>query len=237
MEETIGKGGEEGFGKNVKTGRRKSFMEKTTGERRKDMKRVLNTVIVCALTLFFLSVSDVFAVDTTKLADKEYKITGVAKRYTTDGYYGAGQVTQGMLLFGTPANGIIAVHNIASDLYLSILGGYAEVYAYVDLGPYTTGLNKVKSTECTVTLYTTTMTEIFAFGPAPCTAQIVFNSDTTFIEKLTIPDFWGAGSSYEMTLSGKFVGKWPSSGGSGASVPDALLKRAPEGLPELFPRK
>jgi hypothetical protein len=206
-------------------------------KRRKDMKKIFNIVIVCALALFFVSVSDVFAVDTTKLLGKEYKISGVAKRYTVDGYYGSAQITQGTLLFSDPATGIQAVHNIASDLFASMIAGYPEMYAYVTLGPYTTGVDKVKSVECTVTLYSTTMTEISTFGPAPCTAQIVFNSNTTFTEKITIPDFWGADSSYVLTLNGKYMGKWPSMTSSGKSIPDALLKGAPEGLPELFPRK
>ena len=66
------------------------------------MKKILNTVIVCTLVLGFLSISDVFAVDTTKLANKEFKFTGVAKRYDADGYDGSAQITQGTLIFGNP---------------------------------------------------------------------------------------------------------------------------------------
>jgi len=65
------------------------------------MKKILKTVIVCTLVLFLLSISDVFAVDTTKLADKEFKFTGVAKRYDGDTYDGSGQITQGTLIFGS----------------------------------------------------------------------------------------------------------------------------------------
>ena len=57
------------------------------------MKRIFSTAIVCTLVLGFLSVSDVFAVDTTKLANKEFKFTGIAKRYSGEAYDGSAQIT------------------------------------------------------------------------------------------------------------------------------------------------
>ncbi len=176
------------------------------------MKKILNTVIVCALVVFFLSASDVFAVDTTNLNGREYKISGVTTRYTAEpvAYDGSSQITQGMLYFNPPAGGIEVVHNIASDLFASLLGGLPEMYAYITLGAYTTGANKVTSYECDVTIYDTAMVDVVASVTGPCTAEIKFDSKKAFTAKITLPHLWGEGSLYVLTFTGKYMGKWPT---------------------------
>jgi len=198
------------------------------------MKKALNTVIACALALFFLSISDVFAVDTTKLANKEFKITGVAERFTAAGYDGSGQITQGTLEFGNPGDGVIAVHNVASDLFVTFVGGFFELNCITELGPYTTGLDKIKSTECTVACYDAALNQILTFGPGSCDAKIVFSSNTAFTGTITLPDFWDVDSPYVLTLKGTFVGKYPPPMTEGTSLRDALRNRAPEGVRKLF---
>lgn len=199
------------------------------------MKRISTTVIVCALILVSASISDVLAVDTTKLEQKEFKLTGTAKRYDADGYDGSGQITQGTLLFGNPDQGVIAAHNIASDLMISLGGGFFELYSILELGPYTPGVDKIKSTECTMSIYDQTLTELMTYGPGPCDAKIVFSSTNAFTGTITIPDFWDIGVPYVLTVSGKFAGKYPLMVKTpGTSLRDALRNRAPGGVRKLL---
>jgi hypothetical protein len=128
------------------------------------MKKILNTVVVCALVLGFLSVLDAFAVDTTKLADKEFKFTGIAKRYNGEAYDGSGQITQGTLVFGPSEEGVYAVHNIASDMDYSYGDGLFEYYCFTELGSYTTGVDKIKSTECSMECYTAALNPFVTTG-------------------------------------------------------------------------
>lgn len=195
------------------------------------MKRILNITMVCALVLVFLSISDVFAVDTTKLANKEFKFTGTAKRYDADGYDGSGQITQGMLVFGAPedAPAVYTVHNVASDMMLSHNDGLFEYYRFTDLGPYTTGIDRIKSTECQVTCYTAGLSEFLTYGPGTCDAKIVFSSNTEFSGTITIPDIFYAGSPYVLTINGKFVGKYPAET-TGTSLREKLRNRVLGGV-------
>ena len=219
------KGGEEGF---LGSGDRGEIeFHETINQRRKMMKKILNTVMVCALALVCLSVSDVFAVDTTKLADKEFKFTGIAKRYDADGYDGSGQITQGMLVFGNPDDvpAVFTVHNVASDMMVSRNDGLFEYYCFTDLGPYTTGVDRIKSTACQVTCYTADRSEFLTYE-GPCDAKIVFSSNTEFSGTITIPDIWYTGYPYVLTINGKFVGKYPPAT-NGTSLRDAFRNRVP----------
>ena len=201
------------------------------------MKKILNAVIVCTLVLGFLSISDVFAVDTTKLANKEFKFTGVAKRCygdtcTADTYDGSAQITQGTLIFGSPedAPGVVSAHNMASDYRYSYDQGLFEYYCFTELGPYTTGVDRIKSNLCSVECYTAGLSEfVTTGGPVSCDAKIVFSSNTAFTGTITIPNFWDAGVSEVLTISGKFVGKYPAVT-NGTSLHDRFQNRAPEGL-------
>jgi hypothetical protein len=222
------KGGEGGF---LGNGDEEEIdFHETMNKRRRNMKKVLNTMIVCALVLFFLSISDVFAVDTTKLADKEFKFTGIAKRYDGEAYDGSGQITQGTLVFGYPddAPAVYTVHNVASDMMLSHNDGLFEYYCFTDLGPYTTGVDRIRSTECAVTCYTADRSEFLTYAGA-CDAKIVFSSNTAFTGTITIPDIWYTGSPYVLTINGKFVGKYPPVT-NGTSLRDRLRNRAFEGV-------
>jgi hypothetical protein len=175
------------------------------------MKKILSTAIVCTLVLGFLSVSDVFAVDTTKLVNKEYRITGVAKTYNSEGNYdGGGQITQGNLFFLSPGDSpaVYAYHNIAPDRYMFNPGQY-EYYCITQLGPYTTGLTTIRSELCSMDCYDATgVTTVVSFYGA-CDAKIVFSSNTAFTGTITIPDYWSPGYDYVLTLSGKFMGRYP----------------------------
>jgi len=228
------KGGEEGFlgsGDKEEIGFHEAI---TTG--RKMMKKILNTAIVCTLVLGFLSVSDVFAVDTTKLADKEFKFTGIAKRYDGEAYNGSAQITQGTLVFGNPedAPAVYAVHNIASDINYSYSDGLFEYYCFTELGSYTTGVDKIKSTECSMECYTAGLNPfVTTGGPVACDAKIVFSSSTAFTGTITIPDLWDVGAPYVLTISGKFVGKYPPVT-NGTSLRDAFRNRAPGGVQKSF---
>jgi hypothetical protein len=194
------------------------------------MKKILKTVIVCTLVLFLLSISDVFAVDTTKLADKEFKFTGVAKRYDGDTYDGSGQITQGTLIFGSLDDGVYTVHNIASDMLFSDAQGLFEYYCFTELGPYTTGVDRIKSNLCSVECYTAGLSEfVTTGGPVSCDAKIVFSSNTAFTGTITIPDFWDVGVSEVLTINGKYAGKYPPVT-NGTSLRDRLRNRAFEGV-------
>ena len=210
---------------------------KTINQRRKMMKKILNAAIVCTLVLGFLSISDVFAVDTTKLANKEFKFTGVAKRCfgdtcTADTYDGSAQITQGTLIFGSPedAPGVVSAHNMSSDYTWSDSDGLFEYYCFTELGSYTTGVDKITSDLCSVACWTPSLNPfVTTGGPVPCNAKIVFSSNTAFTGTITIPNFWDAGVSEVLTISGKFVGKYPAVT-NGTSLHDRLQNRAPEGL-------
>jgi hypothetical protein len=210
---------------------------KTMMTRRKSMRKIIHTVMVCALALVFLSVSDVFAVDTTKLANKEFKFTGIAKRYdAAGGYDGSAQITQGTLIFGNPedAPGVISAHNIASDYTWSQSDGLFEYYCFTELGSYTPGLNKITSTQCSMECWTAGLIEFVTTGePVDCTARIVFSSNTEITGTITVPDIWGEGTSYVLTLNGKFMGKYPPEI-TGTSLRDQLRNKAPEGLRKSF---
>jgi len=194
-------------------------------------------VMVCALALVFLSVSDVFAVDTTKLANKEFKFTGVAKRCygdtcNADTYNGSAQITQGTLIFRSPddAPGVVSAHNMASDYTWSDSDGLFEYYCFTELGSYTTGVDKITSNLCSVACWTASLNPfVTTGGPVPCNAKIVFSSNTAFTGTITIPNFWDAGVSEVLTINGKFVGKYPAVT-NGTSLHDRLQNRAPEGL-------
>ena len=196
------------------------------------MRKIIHTVMVCALALVFLSGSDVFAVDTTKLANKEFKFTGIAKRYdAAGGYDGSAQITQGTLIFGNPedAPGVISAHNIASDYTWSDSDGLFEYYCFTELGSYTPGLNKITSTQCIMQCWTAGLIEFVTTGePVDCTARIAFSSNTEFTGTITVPGLWGEGTSYVLTLNGKFMGKYPEE--DGLRLRDALRSKAPEGF-------
>jgi hypothetical protein len=194
------------------------------------MKKILNTAIVCALALFLLSISDVFAANMKRLLNKEFTVNGLAKKYDATGaYVGSGQISQGILLFGEPAAGAFAAHNIASDLLLSV-GGLREIYSIIELGPYTIGANRIKSTECTVGLYDAAGT-LLVDPPfsGSCDATIKFTSNTAFTGTIIIPDFWGTDISYVLTLNGKYAGTWGVSP-LGTSLLEGLKNSAPEGF-------
>ena len=200
------------------------------------MKKILSTAMVCTLVMGFLSVSDVFAVDTTKLADKEFKFTGIAKRYNGEAYDGSGQITQGTLVFGNPddAPAVYAVHNIASDMNYSYSDGLFEYYCFTELGPYTAGVDKIKSTECSMRCYTAALNDfVTTGGPVACDAKIVFSSNTAFTGTITIPDLWDVGAPYVLSINGKFVGKYPPAT-NGTSLRDAFRNRIPEGARKSF---
>jgi hypothetical protein len=226
------KGGEKGF---LGSGDRAEIeFHETISKRRKGMKKILNTVLICTLTLVFLSTSDVFAVDTTKLENKEFKINGLATRYSPDGYNGSGQITQGVFWFGNPEYGVDSIHNIASDLLMSMLGGYPELYCLTHLGPYTPGVDKINSTECSMACYDPAGNEVTDLSfEGSCSAKILFSSKTAFTGTITLPDLWDIGSPYVLTFNGKFMGKYAGAT-DGTSLRDKLRNRTPEGVRKSF---
>jgi hypothetical protein len=119
---------------------------------------------------------------------------------------------------------------------MSFLGGYPELYCVTQLGPYTPGADKIRSTECSMDCY-----DDPASGAEPiltydgsCEAKIVFSSNTAFTGTITLPDFWGVGAPYVLTISGKFVGKYPPPVTGGTSLRDTFRNRAPEGMRKSF---
>jgi len=105
-----------------------------------------------------------------------------------------------------------------------------EYYCFTELGPYTTGVDKIKSNLCSVACYTAALNDFVTTGEmVDCDAKIVFSSNTAFTGTITVPDLWGEGTSYVLTINGKFMGKYPSRV-TGTSLQDAFRNRAPEGF-------
>jgi hypothetical protein len=169
-------------------------------------------------------------VDTTKLVNKEFKFTGIAKRYDGVDYDGSAQITQGTLIFASPGEGVYTVHNIASDYTWSLSDGLFEYYCFTDLGPYATGVDRITSTQCSMECFTSALNPfVTTSGPVDCNARIVFSSNTAFTGTITIPDIWYTGSPYVLALNGKFVGKYPLVTGE-TSLRDTFRNKAPEGV-------
>jgi hypothetical protein len=196
------------------------------------MKRILFLLVACIMITGFLSASDVLAVDLTKLPYSEWKITGLSTRYDAGAYNGSAVISQGMLTIGEPADGVIAVTNHGSDLLASLLGGLVEYYCAHQLGAYTLGVDKIKSTTCTMNCVDYLGNPGLTFS-GPCDAKIIFGSGTQFDGTITIPDLWGAGNQGIFTIKGTKVGKYGVIASS-TSLRDALRNSAPESLRNLF---
>ena len=138
-----------------------------------------------------------------------------------------------MLWFGAPEYGIDSIHNIASDLLMSIEGGYPELYCRTQLGPYTPGTDKIKSTECSMLCNDPAMNEVLSFEGS-CDAKIVFSSNKKFTGTITLVDFWDLGCPYVLTLNGEYVGKYPA--GDGAPLRNTLRNKAFGGARKSFPK-
>ena len=176
------------------------------------MKKILITAMVCALVLAFLPISDVFAVDTTKLADKEFKFTGIAKRYDGAAVMRIRPNYSGNTHLWKPrgCSSCISVHNIASDIRWSYRDGLFEYYCFTELGSYTTGLNKITSTECSMQCWTAALNEFVTTGEAgglACQNSIqlehgIYRNDHS-------SRYLGRRAPYVLTINGKFMGKYP----------------------------
>lgn len=190
------------------------------------MKRILFLLVACIMATGFLASSEVLAVDLTKLPNTEWSMKGIATKYNADGYYGSAVISQGMLFISNPADGVLTVHNVSSDMYFSILGLLTEFYCSELLKPYTLGVDKIKSTTCTLNCIDAAGNPLFSAYSGACNAKIVFSSGTDFTGTISVTDYWGAGLPWVFTITGKKVGKYPSTISPGeilsGKIPDSL---------------
>jgi len=193
------------------------------------MKRILFFLVACIMVAGFLSVSDVLAVDLTKLPNTEWSMEGIATKYNADGYGGSGIISQGIVLFEDAATGAIAIHNVASDGLITILGGMFEPYCLTLLGPYTINadLNRIKSTSCELSCYDDELN--LKIGPysGACVAKINFATETAdFAGTISLTDFFGTGLPWVFTITGKKLGRYPST----TSPAEILRGKIPDSL-------
>jgi len=184
---------------------------KGSSERNKEgeiMKRGIYIAVVCIMAMVFLSVSDVSAIDISKLIGNEYYFTGSGVTYVGGNYAGAA-VGEGMVVIGDPGSGIQAVVTAITDFSAWMMYGQFQYYCAIQTGPYTPSIDNLKFTSdtCAATcIGQDGVTEIMNYSGA-CNAKLKFQGQKQV--KMTISFSPQAGVEIVYTTQGTKMGKYP----------------------------
>ena len=172
------------------------------------MKKSLCIAAVCIMAAVLLSVSDVSAINITKLIGNEYYFTGSGVTYAGGNYAGSA-IGEGMLVIGDPSAGAQAVVTSVTAFSGWVMYGQFQYYCAFQLGPYTPSIDNLKFTSNTCAancIGQDGVTEIMNYSGA-CNAKLKFQGQKKV--KMTISFSPQAGVEMVYTAQGVKMGKYP----------------------------